>query len=338
MLGIDSLPELLLARGEYASEVYARADALRRQVFGDRVHLRALIELSNYCSKNCFYCGIRRDARAVMRYILPGEEILELARCIAKGPCRTLVLQSGESDVFGDEALARLIRRIREETGLAITLSCGVRPREVYAAWREAGMDRYLLRFETSDPELYARLHPDSTLDERLLALQELRSLGVQIGSGFLIGVPGETLEILAQNILLCRSLRLDMIGIGPFIPHPDTPLAGEQNVWSADHEQFFAAVAALRLYNPRAYIPATTAFDTLFGVGGRLRLLRYGANVYMPNFTPKQYSASYALYPGKAPGMRVDGDDLAFLCRQIEGLGLSLAQDAGHALAADIE
>jgi biotin synthase len=330
---LGSLLAQLSMRGAGAEEVYARADLLRKEVFGDTVHLRALLEISNHCSKNCFYCGIRKDAPGVTRYAMSEEEILKSARRIAKGPCRTLVLQSGEAGVFGAAALARLIERIRGETGLAVTLSCGVRPRAVYAAWQAAGMDRYLLRFETSDPALYSRLHPDSSLDERLAALADLRDLGVQVGSGFLIGAPGETPEILAQNILLCRRLDLDMIGVGPFIPHPETPLAAEGNAWRHDPGQFFIAMAVLRLCNPRAYIPATTAFDTLFGAGGRMRLLRYGANVYMPNFTPKNHSASYALYPGKAPGMRAGGNGLARLCRQIEGMGLAVAKDAGHAL-----
>ena len=330
---VPSVARQLGLRGADAEALYKEADALREREFGNSVHLRALIEVSNQCSKGCAYCGIRKGVRGIKRYTLTEDEILATVRSITQGPCRTIVLQSGEGcDPDFDESMVRLLSRIKSETDLAITLSCGVRPRAVYAAWRDAGMDRYLLRFETSDTALYARMHPDSKLGERIAALAFLRTLGVQVGSGFLVGLPGETREILANNILLCRSLQLDMIGIGPFIPHPDTPLANECNVWKDDPEQFFAAVAVLRLYNPSAYIPATTAYDTLFGAAGRMRLLRCGANVYMPNCTPQDYGANYTIYPGKPLGFGETGAKIAELCAQIRGMGFTIAEDVGDA------
>jgi biotin synthase len=213
----------------------------------------------------------------------------------------TVVLQSGESPSSpGDRELGKLIRRIKRETPLAVTLSVGNRPRGVYEFWRDCGMDRYLLRFETSDPVLFHRLHPDCQFEERLDCLLALKDLGVQTGSGFMIGVPGETIETLASNIMLCRTLDLDMIGIGPFIPHPDTPLGDSSNVYAMDPEMFFVALAVLRLFNRDAHIPATTAFDAVFPGEGRDLALQRGANIFMPNNTPAEYRKDYLLYPGK--------------------------------------
>jgi biotin synthase len=194
-------------------------------------------------------------------------------------------------------------------------------------------MDRYLLRFETSDPALYARLHPDSTLEERLASLRDLADLGVQVGSGFLVGVPGEDVGILADNILLCRAYALDMIGIGPFIAHPDTPLAMEKNAYAADPQMFYRAVAVLRLANPDAHIPATTAYDAVFPEGGRDRLLERGANVFMPSYTPRAYRKAYLLYPDKPCVDEEAGDCEACVRLRLAALGRPVGEDAGHAL-----
>ncbi len=331
--GIDEVIHLLLQRGEPGRLVKEEADALRARTFGDSVHLRGIIEISNRCSKNCAYCGIRAGNSAVQRYTMAEDEIVAAARAAALGGCQTIVLQSGEPPAMGDAALERVIGRIDQECGVAITVSCGVRPEEVYAAWRAAGMRRYLLRFETSDPGLFARLHPDATLTERLAALETLRGLGVQVGSGFLIGVPGEEVETLARNILLCRDLDLDMIGVGPFIAHGGTPLAGVPNRWADDPEMYFMVVAVLRLVQERAHIPATTAYDALFPRDGRERLLRCGANVFMPNVTPQPYRAAYQLYPGKPCTDEASGACLGCARLRIEALGLRIAEGAGDAV-----
>ena len=317
-------------------ELFARADAVRQQHMGDEVFLRGIVEFSNICANDCIYCGIRKSNKGVRRYHIEDDEILEVAKRMQGWQQTTIVLQSGEVATEKEDArIAALIARIKTETTLAVTVSAGNRRREVYARWREAGMDRYLLRFETSDRELFAYLHPDCTLDDRLRCLMDLRSLGVQVGSGFMIGVPGETLDILADNILLCRRLDLDMIGIGPFIAHPDTPLGGRANAYAGDTDMFFAAVAALRIVNPRSHIPATTAFDAVFPNAGRDLVLQRGANVFMPNATPGRFRRNYMLYPDKPC---VDEDDTqcsGCAAARVWSIGRMIGQGPGHSIKA---
>jgi biotin synthase len=244
----------------------------------------------------------------------------------------TIVLQSGEApSPVEDRRIGDIVRRIKAETTLAVTVSAGNRSRDVYAHWRDCGMDRYLLRFETSDPRLFAYLHPDCTLAERLRCLGDLKSLGVQVGGGFMIGVPGENLEILADNILLCRDLDLDMIGIGPFISHPETPLADHANAYAGDTEMFFVAMAVLRLVNPDSHIPATTAFDAVFPHHGRDLCLSRGANVFIPNNTPSQYRKDYQLYPNKPCVDETDGQCSQCVTARIWALGRTIGDGPGH-------
>jgi biotin synthase len=330
---------LLSLTGEDRLDLFRRADSVRRESVGDAVFVRGIIEFSNACANDCLYCGIRSSNRKVRRYALDADEVLDVARRMNDCGQTTVVLQSGEaSSPAGDRALGGLIRRIKRETPLAVTLSVGNRPRDVYEAWREAGMDRYLLRFETSDPDLFALLHPDCTLRERIDCLRSLKELGVQTGSGFMIGLPGETLETLAANILLCREMDFDMIGIGPFIPHPDTPLGEARNVYAADPDMFFAAVAVLRLFNPDAHIPATTAFDAVFPGVGRDRALQRGANIFMPNNTPAKYRRDYLLYPNK-PCVDEDSDQCSScVVFRLRSLGRPMGQGRGDSLKAKRE
>ncbi|HRT04724.1 MAG TPA: [FeFe] hydrogenase H-cluster radical SAM maturase HydE [Kiritimatiellia bacterium] len=329
----DLLP-LLRATGAELAALYARGDAVRRAHCGDAVPIRAIVEFSNFCANDCLYCGIRASNPVPARYRMAPDEILASVRQIAAaGLAGTVVLQGGETPGYGDDEIAAILRRIKAEVpGLAITLSVGNRPRDVYARWRDAGLDRYLLRFETSDPDLFARLHPDCTLAERLQCLRDLKSLGIQTGGGFMIGLPGETLEILADNILLCREFDFDMIGIGPYIPNPDTPLGDQPNAYADDPETFFRAIAVLRLANPDAHIPATTAFDVLFPNGRDLTLQR-GTNVFMPNATPGRLRKDYQLYPGK-PCIDEDASDCT-LCVQtrLRALGRPIAKGPAHSL-----
>lgn len=325
--------ELLATPAAECAALYARADRVRAENCGDAVFLRGIVEFSNVCAKNCAYCGIRAGNARVTRYTMGDEEILETARAVKAARATTVVLQSGEAPAFGDERFGNLLKKIKEETGLAITVSVGERPREVYSFWKECGMDRYLLRFETSDPDRYAALHPDSTLAGRLAALHNLRELGVQVGSGFLVGIPGETVGLLADNILLCRELDLEMIGIGPFFSHPDTPLAGQPNAWAAEPEMFFKALAVLRLANPRAHIPATTVYDAIFPGEGRNLALQRGANVFMPNNTPQKYRDKYLLYPDKPCVDETPGECAACVLFRIEALGRTIGEGPGHAL-----
>ena len=330
---MEEAMDCLRRRGAEREELYREADAVRRANMGDDVFVRGIVEFSNVCANDCLYCGIRASNHKVRRYTMTADEIVDAARRMSGWRQTTVVLQSGESPGPRDRVLGDVIRRIKAETTLAVTLSVGNRPRDVYAYWRECGMDRYLLRFETSDPGIFARLHPDGTLEDRLRCLRDLRDLGVQTGSGFMIGVPGETLEILARNILLCRELDFDMIGIGPFIPHPDTPLGGGRNAWADDPDLFFVALSTLRLFNPDAHIPATTAFDAVFPGEGRNLGLQRGANVFMPNNTPGPHRGDYLLYPGKPCVDEEAGQCAECVVLRLRALGRGVGAGPGHSI-----
>ncbi len=324
---------LLKAEGEKMKRLYEMADSIRRQYMGDEVFVRGIVEFSNVCINDCLYCGICASNKNVRRYTMDDDEILKVAHEMERGLQSTIVLQSGETPGKKDENIGLLIKRIKQDTSLAVTVSVGNRPYETYRYWRECGMDRYFLRFETSNTKLFSRLHPGSTLQERLQCLYDLKSLGIQTGSGFMIGLPGETIETLADNISLCRELDLDMIGIGPYIPHPDTPLCNDKNAYDEDREMFFRAVAALRIFNPDAHIPATTAFDAVFPEEGRNLVLQRGANIFMPNNTPVAYRKDYQLYPGK-PGVDESPDQsIDAAVRRIESLGRTLGKGPGHSI-----
>ena len=322
---------LLRSSGEELEALYERADIVRREFMGDEVFVRGIIEFSNECPNDCLYCGIRISNEKVRRYTMSPEEILQTALSFAGSGQTTVVLQSGEHSAFGDEALGEIIRKIKKTSSLAVTLSVGNRAEKVYAFWKECGMDRFLLRFETSDAGLFEKIHPDCTLQERLECLRILRRLGVQVGSGFMIGLPGESLDVLADNILLCRELDLDMIGIGPFVPHSDTPLGGYKNSYNDQPEMFFKALAALRIFNPAAHIPATTAFDAVFPRKGRNLALRRGANVFMPNSTPKLYRKDYQLYPGKPCVDETVEDCASCVVMRLKNLGRPVGKGPGH-------
>ncbi len=323
---------MLEAENDALKKLYRQADAVRCHWMGDDVFIRGILEFSNICANDCLYCGLRHSNRKVRRYAMTAEAIMEVARQMAGTYQTTIVMQSGEGQGLNDATLGAIIRRIKAETNLAVTLSAGNRPRETYQYWRDCGMDRYLLRFETSDADLFRRMHPDCTLAERLGCLRILRTTGVQVGSGFMIGLPGETRDTLANNILLCRDLNLDMIGIGPFIPHPDTPLAHEKNAYADNDEIFFKALAVLRIFNPRAHIPATTAYDAVFPGYGRNLALQRGANIFMPNSSPAQYRKDYLIYPGKPCIDESPGRCAACVVARIHGLGRHVGQGPGHA------
>ena len=324
---------LLMAQGKECDALYKEADSLRHKYMGDDVHIRGIIEFSNICANNCLYCGIRASNKKVERYAMKADEVLDMAYAMANTALTTVVLQSGEAPGLTDEELGTLIRTIKDKTSLSVTVSVGNRPYDTYRYWRECGMDRYLLRFETSDAGLFEVIHPGSTLHDRIACIGFLKDLDVQTGSGFMIGIPGERIETLADNILLCRSLDLDMIGIGPFIAHPDTPLGSEKNVYDENPEMFFRALAVLRIFNPDAHIPATTAYDAIFPGKGRDMALQRGANIFMPNSTPARYKQEYFLYPGK-PYV----DESPEACAEsalvrIQALGRGIGKGPGHSI-----
>lgn len=326
---VAEIVALLSRQGESLPELYAAADAVRARSVGDEVHLRGIVEFSNYCRKHCNYCGIRAGTQGVERFRLEPAEIVELAfraRALGYG---TIVLQSGEDAWYTCERLCELLRAIKADgPELGITLSIGERPAAEYLALHEAGCDRFLMRFETSDRELFLRLHPDDDFDYRLQCLRDIRAAGIQTGSGFMIGLPGMTLDGIAKDILFATELDLDMIGCGPFIPSPVTPLKGAHLL--ADREVYYKTIAILRLLNPYAHIPATTAFDAIFK-DGRNNCLKRGANVFMPSITPVAHRRAYLLYPNK-PCVDEDSSQCA-LCTsgRILGMGRKIAKGPGH-------
>lgn len=291
--------------------LWRRADDVRRRHVGDAVHLRGLVEISNHCVRACAYCGLRAGRRDVERYRMDDAEVLACADMAVRFGYGTVVLQAGEDPGLSAERVAGLVRRIKARTPLAVTLSLGERSDNELALWREAGADRYLLRFETSDRALYGRIHPPraGAPSDRFAILRRLRALGYEIGSGVMIGIPGQTFETLTDDVETFAELDLDMIGVGPFIAHPDTPLGGGETSGSdvgdeqvpATELMTYKVVALARLICPRANIPSTTALATLNREQGRELGLARGANVIMPNLTPPSYRCKYEIYPGKA-------------------------------------
>jgi biotin synthase len=289
-------------------QLFTRADETRRAHVGDAVHLRGLIEISSHCVRQCHYCGLRAE-RSMARYRMSREEILGCVRQAVRLGFGTVVLQAGEDFGIGDRWMADVIRTIKGETPLAVTLSLGERLPNELKLWREAGADRYLLRFETSDPALYARIHPGrgATPSDRVAQLRLMRKMGYEIGSGVMVGIPGQSYSMLAQDIELFAELDLDMIGIGPFLAHPGTPL-GARDVATAGDEQVpsneqmvLKTVALTRIVCPESNLPATTALATMNTLDGREHGLESGGNVFMPVLTPAPYRRMYEIYPGKA-------------------------------------
>jgi len=285
----------LLATTERDRELFAAADRVRRRYVGDEVHLRALIEFSNICKRNCLYCGLRRENKKLKRYRIEPEMIVDLARKAKTYGYKTVVLQSGEDDFYTVDKMVAIIKQIKE-LDLAITLSIGEKTREEYASYREAGADRYLLRIETTDRDLYHKLDPGMDWDNRVRCLQDLKALGYETGTGCMVGLPGQTLESLADDILFFQSLDADMVGLGPFIPNGDTPLGSEPG---GTFELSLKMLAITRLLLPDINIPATTAMEAL-NPNARIIALQCGANVIMPNATEGVYRRLYMLYPGK--------------------------------------
>ncbi|HOV86984.1 MAG TPA: [FeFe] hydrogenase H-cluster radical SAM maturase HydE [Syntrophobacteraceae bacterium] len=295
------------------------ANTVRRRTVGDEVHLRGLIEISSFCRRRCLYCGLRADNSLIERYRMSRREILESARHAQRLQFGTVVLQGGEDPGCSADWVASVIRELKKESSLAVTLSLGERSYGELALWREAGADRYFLRFETSDAALYRRIHPSlpSIPSDRLSILRSLRGLGYEIGSGVMIGIPGQSYRSLVEDILLFRSLDLDMIGVGPFLPHPATPLGTSPRQFSrTDGEQVPATelmvtkvIALSRIFCPEANIPSTTALATLNPERGYELGLERGANVVMPNLTPHPYRSRYEIYPKKAGTGRTSFD-----------------------------
>jgi biotin synthase len=323
------LVPLLESEGEEERLLLNAADRLRAETMGEAVHLRGIIEFSNYCRKNCGYCGLRRDNRKLARYRLTREEIMEAAIKAWQIGYRTIVLQSGEDLYFSTELMADIIREIKSRTELAITLSMGERDKSTYSAWKKAGADRYLLRIETTDEKIFKKLHPDDDLNERKRCLFDLKELGFQLGSGVMVGLPGQDALSLAEDVIWMHELGVEMVGIGPFIVHPETPLKDEKG---GTLGQALRLVAVLRLVFPYAHIPATTAMGSLDPVG-REKALEAGANVMMPNITPTKVRPLYELYPNKI--CLDENADRCFACvaARIFSLDRTIGTGPGHVI-----
>ena len=316
----------LLTDATCSDELFAAADDVRRQYVGDEIHLRALIEFSNFCKNNCCYCGLRRDNKNIERYRIDEDTIFLLAQHAARNmELKTIVLQSGEDMFFTQEKLCNIIRKIKT-LDVALTLSIGEKTLEEYKAYKAAGADRFLLRIETTDKDLYLRHDPGMSFENRVQCIKNLGLAGLEIGSGVLVGLPGQKIESYADDILFFKAVNADMIGIGPFIPHPDTPL---KNAAGGTLETALKVMALTRLLLPDINIPATTAMETL-APNGQTKALQAGANVIMPNVTLTQYRKHYELYPGKSSTNYTPDESLSQVREKIASIGRTVSQDKG--------
>lgn len=306
----DIVSLLKLANSEKLEELYSLADKVRSENVGEIVHLRGIIEFSNHCCRNCMYCGIRRSNEKIHRYRLTPEQIIETAQKAHKDRYKTIILQSGEDFSFNINIISSIVKEIKQSTNMNITLSLGERSEEEYEKMKEAGADRYLLKHETSDPILYRQIHPDLKYSNRIKCLKTLKKLGFETGSGIMVGIPGQTLESLANDILLFKTLDIDMAGIGPYLSHPDTPLfqkfksiggyfspaTGYYDV----EEMVYKVLAITRIVTKKTNLPATTALTTINNETSHDTALKRGANVIMLNVTDHKYRQYYEIYPAK--------------------------------------
>ncbi|NCD11435.1 MAG: [FeFe] hydrogenase H-cluster radical SAM maturase HydE [Epsilonproteobacteria bacterium] len=315
----------ILGSSHYDEALWYAADKMRQNHVGNDVHLKGLLEFSNICSRTCYYCGLRAENRSIKRYKLSAEEIRAFAKKAISYGYKTIVLQSGESHTYDCQTLCDIIASIRS-LGATVTLSLGEKSKEEYQAYKEAGANRYLLRIETTDKALYASLHPRMSFENRLNCLYTLKALGYETGSGSLIGLPNQSIDSLANDLLFFKNFDFDMIGIGPFIPSENTPLAHAKG---GSFTMALKMMALVRLLLPKINIPATTAMETLDS-NGRTRALQSGANVVMPVITEGEYRALYRLYPGK-----ICIDDTPKQCRlcisgKIIAIGRGIASNNG--------
>lgn len=317
----------ILAGGNDAA-LFAEADNIRRAIYGTDVYIRGLIEISNYCKQNCYYCGIRAENSQAVRYRLSEDEILQCADLGYSLGFRTVVLQGGEDPFFTETAVCKLIEKLKtKHPDCAVTLSLGEQPYDTYKAWFSAGADRYLLRHETATEAHYRVLHPrSSSFSNRRACLFALKEIGYQVGSGFMVGSPEQTLEHLAEDFAFLADLNPDMIGIGPFLPHCDTPFRASP---AGDLTLTLRAVALARILFPHALIPATTALATLHPQG-RETGLKCGANVVMPNLSPQSARERYTLYNNKRHSGTESAEELEALKKQISALGYQIVVDRG--------
>lgn len=328
--GYETLVEHLIREpdGPLAHELAERASTVREAIYGREVFVRGLIEVGNICRNDCYYCGIRAGNSLCQRYRLEDEDILAVVDEGYGLGFRTFVLQGGEDGHFTDDRLCRLIETIKERCpGCAVTLSLGERSRESYARLRRAGADRYLLRHETATDDHYRKLHPPAlSFDNRMRCLRDLRDLGFQVGCGFMVGSPYQTAAHIARDLAFVESFKPDMCGIGPFIPHKDTPFAAYP---AGSVALTCGLLSIIRLIHPSVLLPATTALGTM-EPNGREKGILAGANVVMPNLSPADVRGKYQLYDNKLTEGAESAQHLDELSRRLESIGYHLSLDRG--------
>ncbi len=336
-LGKEELAALI---SNYTPEDRQFAAALARETadrqFGKKIYFRGLIEFTNYCKNDCLYCGIRRSNRNAERYRMDLPEILSCCRWGYSAGFRTFVLQGGEDPYFTDDRVVELVSAIKTEfPDCALTLSIGEKGRESYRRFREAGADRYLLRHETATPSHYAKLHPpELSLENRIRCLYDLKELGFQTGCGMMVGSPFQTPENLAEDLLFTQKLKPHMIGLGPFIPHHDTPFRNEK---PGTVEDTLFLLSIVRLMHPKVLLPATTALGTIL-LGGREMGILAGANVVMPNISPQKVREHYQLYDNKIGTADAPADSYQQLWESIRSIGYEPVVDRGDYPEEDTE
>ncbi len=319
---------VLLTNDQEDNFLYEEADKIRRSIYKDAVYIRGLIEFTNYCKNNCYYCGIRCENKLANRYRLSKEDILECADEGYELGFRTFVLQGGEDPYFQDEIMVDIIASIKNRhPDCAITLSMGEKSKDTYKAFFEAGADRYLLRHETAEEEHYKKLHPENmSLDTRIQCLFDLKEIGYQTGSGFMVGSPYQTTENIIKDLRFLQKLQPDMVGIGPFITHKNTPF---KDFESGSVKLTLKLISVLRLMFPKLLIPATTALGTLHPNGRELGL-KAGANVVMPNLSPKSTRKLYEIYENKLSTNEEAAESLSALKIKVKSVGYEVVIDRG--------
>lgn len=325
----QEISRLLKTKGEDRNQLLKRSQDVKEKEVGRKVYFRGLVEFSNICSKDCLYCGIRKSNEKVVRYNASNNEILEACRFAWENRFASVVLQSGEiSSPAFVKRIDNLLQKIKQLSNneLGITLSCGEQSRETYLRWFECGAHRFLLRIESSNPELYYKIHPENkrhSFQKRIEALHFLKETGYQVGTGVMVGLPFQTYEDLANDLLFFKKIDIDMCGMGPYIEHEDTPLYEYRNLLMPKQERFdltLNMIAVLRLLMPDINIAAATALQAIDPVG-REKALAVGANIIMPNLTPCNYRKEYQLYEDK-PCL----DEDAELCRNCLEARIELA------------
>jgi len=325
----DTEFKLLIESNDANKPLADAADRVRRREYGNEVYIRGLIEFTNYCKNNCFYCGIRCENKSAVRYRLEKEEILDCCRDGYKLGFRTFVLQGGEDPYFTDERMCDIISSIRSEfPDCAITLSLGEKSKEAYQKFFDCGANRYLLRHETAEDCHYNKLHPSSmSAENRKQCLFNLREIGFQTGSGFMVGSPFQTTENLISDLRFLQKLRPHMIGIGPYLRHEQTPFRDFEN---GDYKLTLRLVSILRLMFPKALIPSTTALGTI-NPKGREEGLKAGGNVVMPNLSPRRVRKLYEIYENKICTDEEAAESVEKLKKQVEEAGYTVVTDIGN-------